>query len=503
MPLIGNRHSLGFELHPVEPSWDVRYEPERAAWAALAIWVDGQNLCRHIPAGSSQVLDALVLPLAPLGNWIVCTFPALRFQEQAALYPTDEHPHESAESWGDARPPAGIGIDDWFDARESWWEKHFLQAGSDGAYVPNLGWLRSDERLHISWRPPLFPSSTEVPTMVAPAGEGSLRWEEGVETLTDLLVAIAALMREGAAADAYPWAGFESPLATQEVELSSALELYTGKKIASLQETFGVGSYEEVLHAVMLSEDATDPAASAECQILRDFTPHPRHELGPPLRQLGEATSDERGADRMHAWSRLREQVLDAARPAREAIDAGSFGAKAVRRAFDLDGQPIEDVDALASRCGLDHRHLADVKGGQNRMMVGLREGGGATSMTFDTVRTRYPWSRRFETARALGHVLMDPLRGGAIGAASGTFAQRARHRRAGVFAAELLLPERALLEASGQRLDGILEGDAFERLLHRYKIGAQAAAHRLWDHHLLSSRAICDELIARHQTQE
>ena len=105
---------------------------------------------------------------------------------------------------------------------------------------------------------------------------------------------------------------------------------------------------------------------------------------------------------------------------------------------------------------------------------------------------------RRFEAARALGHALLDPIRAGAIGAASGPFGQETRHRRSGAFAAELLLPEAAIGRASGGTLDGAAEPGVFERLLQEYGIGARATAYQLGNWGGLSSADVPDELIDR-----
>jgi len=118
--------------------------------------------------------------------------------------------------------------------------------------------------------------------------------------------------------------------------------------------------------------------------------------------------------------------------------------------------------------------------------------------VTLETVRTSRPWGQRFEAARALGHVLLDPVRAGAIGAASGPFAQETRRRRSGAFAAELLLPESALAAANAGELDGAARGSSFADLLERYGVGARAAAYQLWNRGWLSSPDLRDDLIDR-----
>ncbi len=89
----------------------------------------------------------------------------------------------------------------------------------------------------------------------------------------------------------------------------------------------------------------------------------------------------------------------------------------------------------------------------------------------------------------------MDSYREEALGAASTTFAQPWARRRSGAFAAELLLPREALLEDVGH-LDSAAEPVTFERIMRRYQVGARTAAFQLWNHGLLSSSQVRDELI-------
>jgi Zn-dependent peptidase ImmA (M78 family) len=87
-------------------------------------------------------------------------------------------------------------------------------------------------------------------------------------------------------------------------------------------------------------------------------------------------------------------------------------------------------------------------------------------------------------------------MRADAIGAASGPFAEATRVRRSGAFAAELLLPETAIAEASAHRLDGAAEDQTFQGLLASYGIGARTAAYQLWNRGWLSSPVVRDELV-------
>ena len=174
---------------------------------------------------------------------------------------------------------------------------------------------------------------------------------------------------------------------------------------------------------------------------------------------------------------------------------AGQGGARAARRLLALDGEPVADLGALLAKIGVSVAQPGIVTSDE-RMVVGMRAGGGAAAIVLETVRTKSAWGRRFELARGLGHLLLDPLRDGAAGAASSRFARARRRRRSGAFAAEFLLPGSALAEASGGVVDGAATPTEFVRLLQRYGVGARTAAHQLWNHRWLSSADLRDGLI-------
>ncbi len=413
MTIIGDRRRFALEVIPVRPSWEVRYPPEAAAWAGTAIWVDGSNLCRHVPAGTGEVEDYFYLPLGPVADWIIRSFPAVAFEERAAIYPTSDWPFDSLEGWGSSAPAQGIAEDAWLDARHDWWSRHFLEAGADGAFVPNLSFVRNDEKLVVAWRPPVFPAGSSRPEMINSQGASVIDWGEAVEILEQFTSLVAEWFREEGVPTAFPWTDSERPLTGGDHELPRALELMTGRSVDALETLFDAGRYEDLLGAIGLPADAVDPGASAECQVLRDLSPSLPDHFGDVFRDLTEST---RAAghqdDELASWRGMRSLVDDATRAARDEREAGSFAAYAVRRALDMNGQAIGDVGQLAEECGLRHENLNE-SGGKDRMVVALRESGGLASRAFRTPRTSVEWGRRFETARALGHVLLDPLRGG------------------------------------------------------------------------------------------
>ncbi len=495
MTLIGNKLRLAFELVPVAPSWERRYAPERAAWAGTAIWAGGKNLCRHAVPGSSEIQDFFFIPLAPIVDWLLNAFPAIEFEERAPVFLTTRELHENARRWGITAPRHGFDEDGWMDARERWWSRHFLRAGADGARVPNLALVRDDEELVVAWAEPRF-FGEDAPIMLSPEGKFSLPWPEGQSVLARFSSYVAESLRQRDAAATFPWASAQHPLRSAAATLPQAIEFFTGRQVTVLAELFDTQGFLGLLRALNLEESSSDPAASPQCQILRDLSPDLSGEIGKLVIEVGNAATRER-PEALSTWRDARAIAFEAARPAGSPWEAGQLAALEVRQALDLDSQPIDDVPATLERLGLSYGHES-IESQHDRMMVAFRDGGSPVARTLETMRTGTKWGQRFEACRALGHTLLDPIRAGTIGAASGPFAEATRRMRSGAFAAELLLPETAIAEASSRRLDGAAKDDVFEGMLERYGVGARTAANQLLNRGWLSSTVLRDELTDR-----
>jgi len=332
--------------------------------------------------------------------------------------------------------------------------------------------------------------------MLSPEGDFSLPWTEGRSVLNDFVAEVAAWLRQSGVAAIYPWAATESPLEGAAPTLPRAIELFTGRELGVLEALFSTRGLDGLLTKLDLGNTSRDPAASPQCQILRDLSPTISPELGEVLIDIGNESAREK-PEALRRWRRSRALALDAARPAGSPEEAGQLAAVELRQALQLDGLPINDSADVLTQLGLSYGH-SSVPSQRDRMIVGLRDNGASIARTLETPRTSAPWGQRFESCRALGHLLLDPIRSGVIGAASGPFAQETRRRRSGAFAAELLLPETALARASAHQLDGAADDDVFQQLLQQYGIGARTAAYQLWNRGWLSSPLVRDELIDR-----
>jgi hypothetical protein len=402
--------------------------------------------------------------------------------------------HALFRAWTMSRPVAGVGEDEWFDARDAWWDRHFLRAGADGAYLPDVAFQRSDDDLIVTWgAAPLAGES--APQLLEHQGEIRLAWRESAKSLIEFVRQVgdwcadageqlsdvpAGEMRSPVGlVDGErlpPLARIEAYTAVQREELG---ELANGRGLRSILDWLGLGSEEE-------------PAASPLAQALRDLAPGSAPKLREALSQLRGKGDENRPSI---AIAGLRDTALDAAAAGERPEERGYFAAQAVRTELGLNGEPVVDLENRIEALGLAASR-APAGTAPERALVAGGESQHARVVVLDSERTRTRWASRFELARALGHLVLDPFREGVVGAASGRFALEARRRSSGAFAAEFLLPTAGLVESSGGVVDRAAEPERFQRLMHEYAVGARTAAWHLWNQGLISAESVREDLI-------
>jgi len=329
---------------------------------------------------------------------------------------------------------------------------------------PSVGFVRNDDRVLISWRSPELPRPDRA--FVRPSGTARASWEVVATALDELIAAVEV------------WTPAATCLDTTS-DLSSALEYYTGLTTSDLP-AFG-----------FRPEAVGDPAVDPLAQVIRDLT-H-RTATGAAQRSIVDFVRAA-GQPSDSTWWAARRRLVSG--DGTDLEQDGYDAAEAVRRLLGLDGQPIVAFEAIAR--DLDVRLASTSPAAtSDRMLVVGEAAGRADVMVLNTPRTATPWGKRFEYARALGHLMLDPLRGDAVGAASGPQAMASRRRRSGAFAAEFLLPTSALMDASDGVLDGVADGARFRDLLDRFGVGARTGAYHLWNQGFLSSTEVLDDLIA------
>jgi Zn-dependent peptidase ImmA (M78 family) len=492
MRLIGNRNEFAVEIRPVLPWWVTEYPAEQAAWASLAVWVGGRNLCEHNVPGSTDTKDSMFVPLIALAEWFVRAFEALGYEERPARFTALRNPHRCLRAWAFRSPPSPSTWDDWMEERECWWRRHFLLSGADGAFYPNLALVREDEQLVLSWGPARF-ASPAAPEFRHSEGEHAIDWFSGAQVIRSFVAVVAEQIRIAGLTPRFGWAGHADPLAEATTDFVRRLSMFTSRRIDDLSEMLGTVDATRMKSALGMPADSDDPGESAAAQVLRDLPPSDDTlALGEMIERVASSLRSVRGS----RWLEYREIARDAGLDATSPEDAGQRAAHALREALGLDSREVRDERPLVEDLGVAVvEHAGTIA--DTRMLAAASLDGAAFVDILPTPRTRTQWGKRFEIVRGLGHVLLDPTRGRVVGAASsGGFAQESRRRRAGAFAAEFLLPNEALSEASQGQLDGATDPRVFESVLQRYRVGARTAAMQLWNRGWLSSEAVRDDLI-------
>ena len=470
------------------PTWVRRYLPERSAWAQLAIWVRGTNLCENLLDGSQSVRAGVNVPLAPVVDWLVRSWTFIEFEEGPGHFPLRSSLRDTLRDWGNTAPRAGFTEDQWFDARERWWARHYLSAGADGARLPNVSLVRADDHLVIEWGPAEFPGD-HTPRFISENGQAVIDWPACEEVFVELAAFVAKSLREEGLGAVYSWVSLQDPLHEREARFDEKLRAYTGIDSRMLYAWADASTEAGLRERLGIAPGCEDPGSSVITQVLRDLPPDVPESVRRQVWRVDEATH------RVTNFAdELRKTAFDAAGSGDHTEESGQQAANAVRDHLGLDGKPIDDLDERLKELGTEVID-SGAECLRERMLVGSRQGLGAAIVINRTPPTETPWGRRFESARALGHLLMDSYREGALGAASTTFAQPWARRRSGAFAAELLLPREALLKDAGH-LDSAAEPATFERIMSKYRVGARATAFQLWNHGLLSSSQVRDELI-------
>lgn len=461
--IFGDRHEFALEVDRLDPPGNPLWDSE-AVWGALTVWVDRHNMVEHHRHGDDRLRASVHVPLLGFARWIAQTRNALHYEERSP-FGASWSPHDELARWGKAPPIDGYTEDQWFDSRDDWWARHFTGAATADLVVPSLGIVRNDDRAFVSWRAPAM--SRPDREFLRPEGARVVSWDVVSHALDDFATMTAA------------WAPDDASWEPAPTGDGNALSLYTGLP-------------PEAAEAYGFLEAATEnPASDPLAQVVRDLTRRTATGTAQPqIVSSVRATSSPTN----RRWYELRKSLIVDQTGSFEAV--GRDCALMARQRFNLDGQPLDDAEELLRQSDIEVVAESPRVAGSDRMIVAGSEHGSAVTMIFSNSRTETPWGRRFELVRALGHLLMDPVRGGAVGAASGPQAIASRRRRSGAFAAELLLPTSAIAAASHGKTDGILEGDRFQDLLTRYGVSASTAAFQLWNQGLLSSTDVRDDLI-------
>ena len=394
------------------------------------------------------------------------------------------------QSWKASVPASAFDEDSWDDHRFEWSERHFLLAGADGSWLPNLALVKSDDNLWISAAPARF-ASAEAPSFLVQAGTFAVPWEDARQALSEFVDYVGQNLRENGLSEAFPWSCEDGALErVLEIGLLDQLALELDLTPSEVESFFGVSSELDLLRKLGLSAGATQKDSVA-VQAIRDL------ELDQGvikvLLECDHATREQRDGQ----FRRRRLRALEATSGIRPEIE-GYQAAGMLRRDLVLDGEPLNDPESfLRDRFDIEVDDMPGLRSTHNHAVAGGHIDGFGKVMLFHSPQIQKPWARNMEIFRGVGHLLLDAgAESPAVGAGSSNRAIGPRRRRSGAFAAEMLLPQSAIRERSGGVLDAAAEPGVFESLMAEYGVGAQTAAWQCWNAGLLSSREVVDELI-------
>jgi hypothetical protein len=487
---FGDARKLAFDLEPLSPSWERRSPSDRGPWARLAIWACDENFCQNWLPSTREVHEGVYIPLAPLADWFVNNIKFIAYEESARAFPTDVDLTRALEAWKSSAPAAHYGEDLWDDLRFDWSGRHFLLAGAEGSWLPNLAFARTDDRLWLSADTVQF-ATPGAPNFTYRPGVYSVPWRDACAAIAEFVQYVGQHLSSSGLQNIYAWSSEPSPFESAlEVDLLDYVNLSLGLSNEEIASAFQIESLEDLRNRLELPSQGS-PVDSVALQALRDLEIE-EGVVGVAL-QCDLDTRRTRGGKFLER--RLR--TLDAA-PGYPPEEQGYAAARVVRQDLGLNGEPFRDSESLLQDLfDIEIEERSDLHTLHDHTVAGGHARGFGKVILLDSPQIRKPWSRRMEIFRGVGHLLLDASpEQAAIGAGSSNRSVGPRRRRSGTFAAEMLLPQEAIRKRCGNILDEAAKPEIFEALMSDYGVGAQTAAWQCFNAGLLSSREVVHELI-------
>ena len=275
----------------------------------------------------------------------------IEFEEGPGCFPLRSSLRDTLRDWGtlrDAAPRAGFTEDQWFDARELWWTRHFLAAGADGARLPNVSLIRTGDRLVVEWGPAEFPGD-HAPRFVSENGQAVIGWLVGEEIFAEFVAFVAKWLREEGLVAVYPWVRLQDPLHERESSFDEKLRAYTGIDPVILYKWTATNTEAGLREQLGIPTGCEDPGSSVITQVLRDLPPDAPESVRRQVWRLDGETHRVTNFD-----DELRTMARDAAESGGHAESSGHQAARAVRFHLGLDGKPIDDVEEQIKELGAE-----------------------------------------------------------------------------------------------------------------------------------------------------
>lgn len=409
----------------------------RSSWGALAIWVDGLNICTHADRGEQH--DVVRWYLLPVLEWLAVNWAPLLHEEPLPSGSADE-----ASAAGVHGPAASELGSTAAEAHYAWWERHALAAAADGGLLPGLHLRRWGDLGELSWESRNRGYEPEGWRFASPFGTVRLPATEVAEVLEAVLLGATAELLTRHPDDAR-LLRLEDRCAVLGVSLEEAESWFLGPERATL------------LPALLAADPAPAPQPSAERERVRPMTPLAAlfGSLSPVVTEgdvtaLREAVARADGSgvgEELHALGAAASSVLSSMT---QDYEQGNVLAERVREELALADDESPDMEAVLERLGVAVRVIA-LDDDQLRGVTLVGPDHGPTIFLNSRFRSAERRAvQRFSLAHELAHLVVDRDRARELAVASGPWAPADMERRANAFAAAFLLPEELVAEAAG-----------------------------------------------------
>lgn len=483
MNTFGTLDSIAFRLRPLTGGPEEADPSASATWVELQIWVEGENLTRHIDTTASRYDEGLNWPVIYIVRWLVRNWHALFLSQRWPIPGAYRNARDVCNALDQRLVEAeneaddDLIVDTMADERDSFVQAHSLAAGAAGGLVPDLYLARDGDRVSIALGVPkahpniwfLFERREyDVPASAfSEAVHGLAEWTLArlEETATaDVNVDIEEIgnflrqLRDTDIAAKDSLLGYIGLGENQVSTILGALEL--PKSDVGIDSLFDLpanwrhlgGSFDPSVSGVAMVFRALSPTLAPEdiAHILRRLKSYPKREVAAAkLEQLERALPSVGGTGTDYAQGyRLAANLRALLGNRRDPMD--------IRKLIHEYGIGIETISL----------NDPTIDGGA----VWGDNHGPVIILNTCSPRAKTPWGERMILAHELCHLLLDRHRARSLKILSGPWAPPLLERRANAFAAEFLLPTSALRSALSD--DHRPVDDVVGELMKRYGVG-------------------------------
>lgn len=435
---------LSFDFEWVDPQ-GARGDELRATWASLEIRVGDAVVTRMVDTHTKSLRERIFVPLYPMAEWFAVHWWRLLHEV--------EIPRHSPTS--------------------AYRNRHCLSSAGEGFALPPLMFEPLGENLRLSWEPR---QRRHSPVEFVGEGSALLALEAVEEALRRLIGAVVDRLDD-----------LDESQTPLHCEWQAILALDSEEKdFCRIAAAVGLDPFQmekaretKIIEAVdrLPSEIRDEFFYCSDIERLDEEVDG----IGRALKEASHAAEEGKLEGLVRLRHSLAPDVLPAATPWRE----GYRLARSLREKMGLDGQPLDTFEKLAKALDVESgaldRGIREV--GNLSSVDGLVGYDGHESPGF-VLREARESSRRFTFCRELFEYLVTPPQQPSIVTKSGT----GRQKRNRAFAAELLLPSKALrCRVSGDRVSS----EEIEEIADEFGVSSLVVSHQVENHCI--ARVIAD----------